>query len=135
MKKIMFVAGCVLLTVLVNTTPSFAWGPPGHWGPPPPPYRPYGYHHHHSHAGEVIGGVILGGLVLGGIAAAMNPPPVQYVAQPVYVAPPPQVVVQQPQTCVEERKVSGEYQLQPNGTQVWVTYPYPVVRRYEVPCN
>jgi hypothetical protein len=129
MKKLIC-ASLIAASLLITTSSVYAWGP--YYGPPP---RHYGHGYHHSNVGDVIGGVILGGLVVGGIAAAMNPQPVQYVSQPVYVAPPAPVVVQQPRTCVEERRVSGEYQVLPDGSRGWVTFPYPVVRRYEVPCN
>ena len=134
MKK-MILPAVLVVSLFSASLPVYAWGPP----PPPPAYRHYhhhGYHGHRVHAGDVIGGVILGGLVLGGIAAAMSPPAQYVTAPPVYVQPAPQVVVQQPRACVEERKVTGEYQYnQADGTTVWVTFPYPVLRRYEVPCN
>ena len=89
-------------------------------------YRGYhpNYHRSHRHFGgaELATGLILGGLV----GAAINSQP----RTTVYQAP---VVVQSP-TCVLTQVVSGEYQII-EGQRVWVRFPYPMKRQYQVPCN
>lgn len=94
----------------------------------------YGGRHHHNGLGIAFG--VMGGLLLGSalISAAAPPPPAVVYGQP-YAAYPPDVVVRQPQICVEDRVVSGEWQIsQYDGRQIWVSYPYPLSRRFQVPC-
>jgi hypothetical protein len=43
--------------------------------------------------------------------------------------------VQQPRICLEDRRVDGEWQVDRyTGHQFWVSFPYPVTRRVQVPC-
>ena len=89
---------------------------------------------HHDGLGVAVG--IAGGLLLGSAlinAASPAPPAVVYAAP--YTTYQPQVIVRQPRICVEERLISGEWQINRyNGRQVWVSFPYPVSRSIEVPC-
>ena len=94
----------------------------------------YGGGHHHDGVGIAFG--VMGGLLLGSalVSAAAPPPPTVVYGNP-YPVYPPTVVVRQPQICVEDRVVSGEWQIsQYDGRQVWVSYPYPVTQRVQVPC-
>lgn len=78
----------------------------------------------------VVGGLLLGSALL--YSAAPPPPPPTVV----YSAPyPPAVVVQQPRICVEDRIVDGQWQTSRyDGRRVWVSFPYPVSQRVQVPC-
>jgi hypothetical protein len=87
-------------------------------------YR-YGGHHKRPHhrrysrqnyyydgLGLAVG--VMGGLMLG--SALMSPPP-------------------PPKFCYEDRIVNGEWQVSNyTGYQVWVSFPYPVTKRFQVPC-
>lgn len=96
-------------------------------------YRPYyhGHQHHHYYSNDL--GIVLGvagGLLVGSalLNAASPPPPPPAV---VYTYPPPPPP--QPRVCFEDRVVEGEWQMS-RGRQIWVSFPYPVTRRVEVPC-
>ena len=98
-----------------------------------------GYHYGHSgwrhdhDLGIVLG--VAGGLLLGSALLYSVQPPQQVV---VYDAPPyqPAVVVPQPSICYEERLVYGEWQVSKyDGRQIWVSFPNPVTRTVQVPCN
>ncbi len=108
-------------------------------------YGNYGGHHNRSdyHRGGghrndglgiavgVVGGLLLGSALM--YSAGPPPPPPPTV---VYSAPyPPEVVVQQPRICVEDRVVDGQWQISRyDGRRVWVSFPYPVSQRVQVPC-
>lgn len=97
----------------------------------------HGYHHGgHDDLGLGIAIGAAGGLLLGTALMYSSPPPptvVYTVPYPAY--PPPAIVVQQPKICVEDRMVSGEWQVsQYDGRQIWVSFPSPVSRRIQVPC-
>ena len=82
-------------------------------------YKYNGGGHHSDGLGIAVG--VVGGLLLG--SALM------------YSAPPPQRVVRQPRICVADRTVTGEWQISNyDGRQIWVSFPYPVIRRVQVPC-
>ena len=118
-----------LLMILFIAAPAFARG--GYYHYPPPRY--YSYHHHHNDDGEIIAGVAFGLLTGAILGHAFSQPPAP-VYTPRYYYPPP-VVVEQRRICVEERVVSGEWQQNSyDGTRYWVSFPYPMKRRYEVPC-
>ncbi|WP_459944363.1 hypothetical protein [Desulfocastanea catecholica] len=102
------------------------------------------YYQHRGGGGHRNNGLglafgLVGGLLLGSalVSAATPPPgPVVYGVphttyqpyQPVVVAPPPRI-------CVEDRVVGGEWQVSRyDGRQVWVSFPYPVTQRVQVPC-
>jgi hypothetical protein len=93
----------------------------------------YGGRHHDNGVGIAFG--VMGGLLLGSaLVHAAAPPPTVGYGYP-YAAYPPAVVVRQPQICVEDRVVNGEWQVsQYDGRQVWVSYPYPLTQRVQVPC-
>ncbi len=129
-KKITAIA---IILFLTSTSLSFARGNRGGYnhgyhGGGHPGYgyrntlRSYGYHgrgHHNDGLGIAVG--VVGGLLLG--SALM------------YSAPPPQTVVQQPRICVADQTVTGEWQINKyDGRQIWVSFPYPVTRRVQVPC-
>jgi len=119
---------------LAGTSAAFAGGYKhghyGHYG-----HYGHGYHsgHHDNDLGIVLG--VAGGLLVGSalLYAATSPPPpaVVYDYQP--PAYQPEVIVRQPRVCVEDRVVDGEWQVS-RGRQVWVSFPYPVTRRIQVPC-
>lgn len=97
----------------------------------------YGYHghsHHNDGVGIAVG--VMGGLLLGSaLMYSATPPPQTVVYGSPYTTYQPEVVVQQPRICVEDRLVSGEWQIsQFDGRQVWVSFPYPVSQRVQVPC-
>lgn len=99
----------------------------------------YGHHrrsHHHHDDGLGIAIGVMGGLILGSaLMYSVAPPPPVVVYEAPYNPYPPPVVVQQPRICVEERRVSGEWQIsQFDGRQVWVSFPYPMTQRVQVPC-
>jgi hypothetical protein len=132
-----------IMLCVASTSTSFAGG------------RGYGHHGGYNHGyyrgptkyvyhdgghddlglGIVIGAA--GGLLLGSALTYSPPPPPPTVvyAAPYPVYSPPPVVVQQPKICVEDRVVSGEWQIsQYDGRQIWVSFPNPVTRRVQVPC-
>jgi hypothetical protein len=117
MKKI-FIPVFLIVVLLLTSMPAMAW------------QRGGGYYRgsRGPGVGGIIGGLIVGGLIAGTVAAATRPP-VQVVQQPAY-AP------EQPggRMCSEERRVTGEYQYDAHGNQVWVEFAQPVVRNYQVPC-
>ena len=102
-------------------------------------YRPYSYPRHNYYYGHqgyddaLVG--LAAGLIIGSVVTySMLPPP----QRTVYVAPAPyqqEVVVTQPRVCTEQRLVSGEWQRSPyDGATVWVSFPYPMTRSFQVPC-
>lgn len=97
-------------------------------------YSHGGYSHHNDGAAIAVG--VMGGLLLGSaLMYSAAPPPRTVVYGSPYTTYQPQVVVQQPRVCVEERLVSGEWQIsQFDGRQVWVSFPYPMTQRVQVPC-
>ncbi len=125
-----------LVSLLLASAPVFARGGGyyprgggGYYHYPPPRY----YSHHGHNDGDIIAGVAFGLLTGAIIGQAFAPPPAPVYTPRYYYAPP--VVVEQQRVCVEERVVSGEWQQDPyNGTRYWVSFPYPMKRRYEVPC-
>ena len=97
----------------------------------------HGYHrggHHNDGLGIAVG--VFGGLLLGSaLVSAAAPPPQTVVYGSPYPAYQPDVVVRQPTICIEERYVTGEWQINHlDGRQVWVSFPYPMPRRVQVPC-
>ena len=97
----------------------------------------HGYYrggHHNDGLGIAVG--VVGGLLLGSaLVSAATPPPRTVVYGSSYTTYQPEDVVQQPRVCVEERKVTGEWQInQYDGRQVWVSFPYPMSQRVQVPC-
>ena len=130
-----------IILCVASTSSAFARGynSPRHGGHH---YRSNYYHHggggyYNNGTGLAIG--LVGGLILGSaLVASATPPPstvvygVPYTTyqpyQPVVVAPPPRI-------CVEDRVVSGEWQVSRyDGRQVWVSFAYPVTQRVQVPC-
>lgn len=95
-----------------------------------------GGRHHHNGLGLAVG--LVGGLVLGSaLVSSATPPPstvVYGVPYTTYQTPQPVVVVPPPRICVEDRVVGGEWQVSNDGRQVWVSFPYPVTQRVQVPC-
>ncbi|MGB5233530.1 MAG: hypothetical protein WBN83_18630 [Desulfoprunum sp.] len=143
MKKIS--AFICLVSLLLISAPAFARGGYGGYGGYYGGYRghggyyryssprAYGYHHGGHNDGEIIAGVAFGLLTGAIIGQAFAPPPGTVYTPRYYYAPP--VVVEQRRICVEERVVSGEWQQNPyDGTRYWASFPYPMKRRYEVPC-
>ncbi len=137
----MKVAILMLVLCVTGTTTAFARGYYGPHGG----YNGYygrshyyggyrGYGHHHDGGAIAVG--VMGGLLLGSaLAYSAAPPPRTVVYSSPNVVYQPEVVVQQPRVCVEERVVSGEWQMsQYDGRQVWVSFPYPMTRRIQVPC-
>jgi hypothetical protein len=134
-KKIAILA---LMLCVASTTTAFARGNGygnhggyyGHGG-----YNGYhGRSHHNDGLGLAVG--LMGGLVLGSalMYSAAPPPPAVVYGSP-YTAYQPEVVIEQPRVCVEDRRVSGEWQISPyDGRQIWVSFPYPVTQRVQVPC-
>jgi len=96
----------------------------------------HGYYrggHHNDGLGIAVG--VVSGLLLGTALVSAASPPRTVVYGSSYTAYQPEVVVQQPRVCVEERKVTGEWQInQYDGRQVWVSFPYPMPQRVQVPC-
>jgi len=95
--------------------------------------RYHGYYGHHRYYDGLAG--LAAGLIIGSaVTYSMLPPP----PRTVYVAPvtyQQQVVVTQPRVCTEQRVVSGEWQRSPHdGATVWVAFPYPMTRSFQVPC-
>ena len=128
----------LMVTLLFTSLPAMAWSyGPGYYrgGGYSRPYYGYGYGYRGYRGpgiGGLVGGLIVGGLIGGAIVAASTPPVV--VQQPVIVQQP--VVMQQTaqRMCSEERRVTGEYQYDASGNQVWVQFARPVARTYQVPC-
>lgn len=97
----------------------------------------HGYHrggHHNDGLGIAVG--VFGGLLLGSaLVSAATPPPQTVVYGSPYPTYQPEVVVQQPNICIEERYVTGEWQINRfDGRQIWVSFPYPMPQRVQVPC-
>jgi hypothetical protein len=89
--------------------------------------------HHDNGLGIVLG--VAGGLLLGSALLSEPPPPRAVVYQAPYPVYQPEVIVRQPTICLEDRRVDGEWQVDRyNGRQIWVSFPYPVTRRVQVPC-
>ncbi len=89
--------------------------------------------HHDNGLGIVLG--VAGGLILGSALLSEPPPPRPVVYASPYPVYQPPVIVQQPRICIEDRRVDGEWQVDRyTGRQFWVSFPYPVTRRVEVPC-
>lgn len=97
-------------------------------------YRHYSRGHHDDGLGIALG--VMGGLILGSaLMYSATPPPRTVVYGAPYTSYQPVVVAPQPRICAEDRRVSGEWQIsQFDGRQVWVSYPYPVTRRIQIPC-
>lgn len=97
-------------------------------------YRGHSYRHYNDGVGIAVG--VMGGLLLGSaLMYSAAPPPQRVVYGTPYTTYPPEVVVRQPRICVEDRLVSGEWQIsQFDGRQVWVSFPYPLTQRVQVPC-
>jgi len=98
-------------------------------------YHGYGYYDNDDALGIALG--ITGGLILGSaLLYSLSPPPQTVVYGAPYTPPPPAVVVQPPRVCLEDRTVTGEWQISSYyGRQIWVPYANPVIRRVQVPCN
>lgn len=96
----------------------------------------HGYHrggHHNDGLGIAVG--VFGGLLLGSALVSAATPPQTVVYGSPYPTYPAEVVVRQPNICIEERYVTGEWQInQFDGRQVWVSFPYPMPQRVQVPC-
>jgi hypothetical protein len=97
----------------------------------------YGHHgsgHHRNGLGIAVG--VVGGLLLGSaLISAANPQPSTVVYGYPSVTYRQPVVVERPRVCVEERIVNGEWQVSRyDGSQVWVSFPYPVTQNVQVPC-
>ncbi len=98
-------------------------------------YSHGGYSHHggHNHTGIGIAFGLAGGLLLGSALAYSAAPPPRTV---VYGPYPPDAVVVQPGVCLEDQTVYGEWRVNRyTGRQVWVSFPYPEIHRYQVPCR
>ena len=124
-KKIAILA---LMLCVVSTSTAFARGYDGNHG---------GYYrggHHGDGLGVAVG--VVGGLILGSaLMYSAAPPPQTVVYGAPYTSYQPEVVVQQPRVCVEDRSITGEWQISRyDGRQVWVSFPYPVIQRVQVPC-
>jgi hypothetical protein len=90
----------------------------------------------HNNDGLGIAFGIAGGLLLGSalMYSAAPPPPTIVYGTP-YTTYQPEVIVQQPRVCVEERIVSGEWRASGyDGRKVWVSFRNPVAERVQVPC-
>lgn len=147
MKK--HIAALAIILFLATTSVSFARGN-GHGGHGGyysgyngSGYRHNGYHqnsryynyrgHHNNGVGIAVG--VVGGLLLGSALIAANPPRTVVYGAP-YVTYPPEVVVQQPRICVEDRLVEGEWRINSyDGRRFWLPFQYPVTQRFQVPCN
>jgi hypothetical protein len=134
-KKIAILA---ILLCVASTSTAFARGNHGYHGGGYHGRSYYNGHHHYSrHHNDGLGiavGVV-GGLILGSALAQSATPPQTVVYGSPYTTYQPEVVVQQPRVCVEDRRITGEWQIsQFDGRQVWVSFPYPVIRRVQVPC-
>lgn len=134
-KKIAILA---LMLCVASTSTAFARGNYGnHGGGYHGRSDYYGYHsrsHHNDGLGIAVG--IMGGLILGSalMYSAMPPPQAVVYGSP-YNSYQPEVVVPQPRICVEDRRISGEWQIsQYDGRQIWVSFPYPIIQRVQVPC-
>ncbi len=90
--------------------------------------------HHNDSLGIAFG--IAGGLLLGSaLMYSAAPPPRTIVYGTPYTTYQPDVIVRQPRVCVEERIVTGEWQVSKyDGRQVWVSFRNPVTERVQVPC-
>ncbi len=134
------IAVLALMLCVVSTSTAFARGGRGdHRGG----YSNHGggYNHGYYRGGRHDDGVgiavgVVGGLLLGSaLVSAAAPPPQTVVYGSPYTTYRQEVVVQQPRVCVEERHISGEWQIsQYDGRQVWVPFAYPVTERVQVPC-
>lgn len=134
----MKIAILALMLCIASTSTAFARGYYGnHGGGYHGRSNYYGYHgrsHHNDGVGLAVG--VMGGLLLGSaLMYSAAPPPQTVVYGSSYTTYQPEVVVQQPRVCVEDRLISGEWQIsQFDGRQVWVSYAYPVTQRVQVPC-
>lgn len=105
-------------------------------------YRSDYYQHRgggHGNNGLGIAFGLVGGLLLGSALVSSATPPSSTVVygspQTPYQPYQPVVVVPPPRICVEDRVVGGEWQVSRyDGRQVWVSFPYPVTQRVQVPC-
>ena len=96
----------------------------------------YGFRGGHRDHGLGIAVGVVGGLLLGSaLVHAATPPPARVVYGAPYPPYQPGVVVQEQRICLEDRVVSGEWQISNyDGRQVWVPFPYPVTQRVRIPC-
>lgn len=93
----------------------------------------HGGGHHNNGLGIAVG--VAGGLLLGSALIHSTAPPRAVVYRYPYTHYQPEVIVQQPRICVEDRLVNGEWQINKyGGQQVWVPFRYPVTQRVQVPC-
>ncbi len=133
----------IILLCMASTTSAFArgknYGNHGgyHGGYNKPYYHGYrGGGHHDNDLGIAIG--VAGGLLLGSalIYSATTPQPKTVVyGPPPHVVYQPEVVVLPPKICMQDQIVNGEWQTSSHdGRQFWVSFPYPVTKRVQVPC-
>ncbi|WP_419176692.1 hypothetical protein [Desulfosediminicola sp.] len=97
-------------------------------------YHHYGNRYHryrHHHADDALAGLVVGVLVGGVLVSALAT-----ASQPRTVYAPPPAPMYQTRVCFQNRRVSGEWQQGSyGGPMVWVEFPYPLIRRVQVPCN
>lgn len=133
------ITALAIIFCVAITSPAFARGNDHkYYGGHHKKYQKWAGNHGHRGGGHRNDGVgiavgVVGGLLLGSALLYAAPPPPPTV---VYSTPyPTAVVVQQPRICVEDQVVTGQWQTsQYDGRQVWVTFPYPVSQRVQVPC-
>jgi hypothetical protein len=128
----MKIAVLALILCVASASTAFARGGYSHHGGG---YN-HGYYrggHHNDGLGIAVG--VMGGLILGSALMYSAAPPQTVVYGSSYTTYQPEVVVRQPGICIEERRVAGEWRIsQFDGRQVWVSYPYPMLQRVQVPC-
>ena len=132
------IAALAIMLCVASTSPAFAreshHGNNGGYHPQHYNRQPaYGHSggHHNDGLGVAFG--VVGGLLLGSalLYSATQPPPAVAYSAPY----PPEVVVQQPRICIQDRVVNGQWQIDPyNGRRIWMPFAYPVTQRVQVPC-
>ena len=109
-----------------------------HWHPGYSGYNGYYSHHRHhdNHDDLGIALAVIGGVIL--VSALMNidsAPPQNVIYDSPYRSDQSYAVTSHPGICFVERKVSGELQVNGvTGQQEWISFPYPLTRKVQVPC-
>ena len=115
-----------LLVVFMLTLSSSAFARGGYYH-----HTPYHGHHGYDGLAGLAAGLLLGTVIT---SILLTPQPREvYVSR--YQTLQPEIIAHPPRVCVEERRVSGEWQVNPSdGARVWTSFPYPMKRSFQVPC-
>lgn len=132
----------IIFLCMASATSAFARGNERHHGSYYHGGHNKSYHHGYRGGGHrnndlgiAIG--VAGGLLLGSalIYSATTPQQKTVVYGAPHVVYQPEVVVVPPKICMQDQIVHGEWQTSSHdGRPFWVSFPYPVTKRVQVPC-